>query len=162
MVSPPIIEHDIKTQMQIAVSLKVPHHHRPSYAPNAQAPERAKHACKAPGIEPRSSIHIRVVISLWMNVAWWIIVQLVCDRLSRFDRSPHAPLLLQLHTSLVHQVSHQNYATLQQSHAHCLAVLLQSCGIIVVASWHSMPLDKSCSALLAARSITLKRRYPCS
>ena len=122
--SPPKIEPDIKTQMQIAVGLKAPRRRRPSYAPNAQAPERVKHAYKAPGIELWSSTHVRAVISLWTNVAWLIIVQLVCDGLSRFDRRPHAPLLLQLHTSLVHQVSHQNYATLQQSHAHCLAVLL--------------------------------------
>ena len=124
MVSPPKIEPDIKTQMQIAVGFKAPHRRRPSYAPNAQAPERAKHACKAPGIEPRSSTHVRAVVSLWMNVAWWIIVQLVSGRLSRFDRGPHAALLLQLYTSLVHQISHQNCAILQLSHAHGLAVLL--------------------------------------
>ena len=79
MVSPPKIEPDIKTQMQIAVGFKAPHRRQPSYAPNAQAPERAKHACKAPGIELWSSTHVRAVISLWMNVAWWIIVRLVCD-----------------------------------------------------------------------------------
>ena len=124
--NPPIIEPDMKTQMRVAVGLKAPHRCRHPYASNAQAPKRAKHACKAPGIEPRSSTHVRAVISLWMNVAWWIIVRLVCDRLSRFDRSPHAPLLLQLYTSLVHQVSHPHLcyiATIPCALPCCLTVV---------------------------------------
>ena len=160
--SPPKIEPDIKTQMQIAVGLKAPQHRHPSYAPNAQAPERAKHACKAPGIEPRSSTHVRAVISLWMNVAWWIIVQLVGDRLSRFDRSPHAPLLLQLYASLVHQVSHPHLCyivTIPYALPRCFTVVSRHyswCELAQRAAY------QSCSALFAARSTMSKCRYPCS